>query len=74
MTIAATDIKDIGTRVRELRVSRGLTQAELASRVGTRQPVIARLEAGQHVPMWRTLDRVAEALGVTVSVDLVEPA
>ena len=62
----------IGEQVRRLRKEKGLTQEELASRIGTRQPIVARLEAGAHVPTWRTLDRVAKALGARVDVTLVK--
>ncbi len=60
----------IGEQVRALRKARGLTQEELAVRIGTRQPIIARLEGGAHIPTWRTLNRVAKALGATVNVEL----
>ncbi len=35
-------------RVRELRVSRGLTQKELASQLGMPQPQYCRYEQGRH--------------------------
>jgi DNA-binding XRE family transcriptional regulator len=38
---------DIAERVRDLRKSRGLTQTELARRVGSTQPSLARFEAGR---------------------------
>lgn len=46
-----------------LRIMRGLTQAELAARVGTKQPSIARLESGRTEPKLSLLRRTAEALG-----------
>ena len=45
--------------VREARTRAGLTQAELARRVGTSQPAIARIEAGRSQP---SFDRVVELL------------
>ncbi len=45
--------------VREARKRAGLTQAELARRVGSTQPAIARLESGRVQP---TFDRVVELL------------
>ncbi len=47
-----------------LRQSAGLSQAELAARVGMRQPRIAELESGSANPRLKTLQRVAGALGV----------
>lgn len=41
----------------------GLTQAELARRMGTTQPVVARLEGGRTRPSMRTLERFAKATG-----------
>lgn len=56
---------DLAMLVREMREEAGLTQAELAKRVGTTQSVIARLEDaeynGHSLPM---LERVAAACGV----------
>ncbi len=41
----------------------GLTQAGLARKMGTTQPVVARLESGRVRPSMRTLERLAEATG-----------
>ncbi len=45
------------------RVHAGLSQAELAARMATSQPFVARLESGRTLPSLRTLLRVAEATG-----------
>lgn len=58
----------IGEEVRRLRSHRGLSQQELAERMGVSQSVVARLEAGGVEPRLRTLDRVAQALGVELQV------
>lgn len=52
------------------RRKRGWTQGELARRAGTSQAAIARLESGQMQPCMRTLQRLAEALGVRLVVRL----
>jgi len=54
----------------EARLAAGLTQEELARRMGTSQPVIARLEAG-HKPSLKTLQRYAEATGAKLKIELV---
>lgn len=66
-----SDVPTIGNQIKELRERAGLTQVQLANRTGLRQPVISRLEAGSHVPTWRTLERIAHALGASVLVRLV---
>jgi len=45
----------------EARGRAGLTQEELARKMGTTQPVIARLESGRTRPSLRTLERLAAA-------------
>jgi len=54
----------------EARLAAGLTQEELASRMGTSQPVVARLEGG-HKPSLKTLERYAEATGAKLKIELV---
>lgn len=52
----------------------GLTQEQLARKMGTTQAVIARLESGRVMPSTRTLKRFAEATGarLRISFDLAE--
>ncbi|MBI1868829.1 MAG: helix-turn-helix transcriptional regulator [Methylocystis sp.] len=45
------------------RLRAGLSQAELAARMGASQSTIARLESGQALPGAKTLLRYAEATG-----------
>ena len=40
----------------------GLTQGEVAERMGTTQSVIARLESGKRAPSMRTVQRYARAV------------
>ncbi|PKM03016.1 MAG: transcriptional regulator [Gammaproteobacteria bacterium HGW-Gammaproteobacteria-7] len=53
------------------RASSGLTQGEVAERMGTTQSVIARLESGTAKPSLRTLERYARATGTRPVVKLV---
>lgn len=50
------------------RDERGLSQRELADRVGTSRSVIWRLERGQHRVPIEVLERVSRALGLPVVV------
>jgi transcriptional regulator with XRE-family HTH domain len=56
------------------RAEAGLTQAEVAERIGTTQSAVARLESAEpkHSPSIATLQRYAKALGYTVQVKLVK--
>jgi transcriptional regulator with XRE-family HTH domain len=55
----------------------GLTQAEVAARMGTKTPAVARLEAGggsqRHSPSVATLRRYAEAVGCRLEIRLRSP-
>jgi DNA-binding XRE family transcriptional regulator len=52
------------------RARAGLSQAQLAERMGTSQSTIARLESGRTLPSLRTLDRYARATGSRAVVRL----
>ncbi|MBU2845067.1 helix-turn-helix transcriptional regulator [Acidithiobacillus ferriphilus] len=56
----------------EARTRAGLSQAELAQRMGTTQSAIARLESGKTPPSMRTIARIAAATG-TRAVLRLEP-
>ncbi|MDB5178965.1 MAG: putative transcriptional regulator [Patescibacteria group bacterium] len=54
---------EIGKMIIDARIARGLTQADLAQLIGTKQPSIARIESGNSLPSITFLAKVAEALG-----------
>jgi len=56
------------------RIHAGLTQSEVALRMGTTQSVIARMESGRTLPSLRTLARYAQAVGYSASVKLTPVA
>ena len=60
--------------VLKARTKSGLTQSEVAERMGTTQSAVARLESAnaKHSPSIATLQRYAEALGHRVEVRLVK--
>ena len=60
-----------GATVKQAREAAGLSQAELADRMGTTQSAVARLESPRSNPRVETLDRAIAATGqrVTVSVE-----
>jgi transcriptional regulator with XRE-family HTH domain len=50
------------------RANAGLTQEQLAERMGTKQEVVARWEGGKVLPSTRTLARLAKATGTTLRI------
>lgn len=50
------------------RIKGRITQEELAKRVGTKQPVISRIEAMSSSPSVSLLKRVADALGMKLDI------
>lgn len=58
--------------VHRLRTDAGLTQAELAKRMGTTQSAIARIEGGGSRPSLDTLERLASAVGAELVVGVAE--
>jgi len=61
---------DVGEKVRDAREAAGLSQRELAARMGTSQAAVARLEAGGVGATLTTLQKMAAALDLKVTVEL----
>ena len=55
------------------RAAQGLTQAQVAEKIGTTQSAVARMESGsgRHSPSLATLTKYADALGCKLEVRLV---
>lgn len=60
----------LATVIRKARDRAGLTQKELAARVGTKQSAISRVESGiyKHVPSIMFLQKVAYACGAHLGI------
>ena len=54
------------TKIRALRLERGMDQAELARLVGGRRETIGRLEKGQYNPSLKLAMDIAKVFGRTV--------
>ena len=61
---------ELAAQVIEARARAGLTQAELAERMGTSQSAVARLESGRGRPSVATLEKLAEATGSKLRIAL----
>jgi transcriptional regulator with XRE-family HTH domain len=60
-----------GTLIKAVRRRHGLTQADLARRAGTSQPVISAYEHGRRDPTYETLRKLIEAGGERLELDAV---
>lgn len=58
----------LGWRLAAARQNAGVTQAELAARMGTTQSSVSRLEAGRATPSVESIERYARALGRPISL------
>ena len=58
----------LGKTIRNLRLRRGLTQEELARRAGVTQCNIARIEAGKYSVGLDVLNRICNAMGVSIEI------
>lgn len=54
------------------RIEQGITQKELAEKVGTKQSNISRFESGNSNPSLGFIQKIASALGLELSISLKE--
>ena len=66
MKLNHLNLADIGSRVKSFREKRNLSMRELASRAGVAVSFISKLETGKTSPTIMTLQKILEALGITV--------
>ena len=57
-----------GELIRAARAEAGLTQVELAERLGTTQSAIARWESGRDVPRLDKFDQILRACGIELDL------
>ena len=65
---------EVALAVHAMRERAGLTQVELARRIGSSQPSVARIEKGlgYRTPQWETLEKIARALGKQLKLAFIE--
>ena len=61
-----------GSLIREARRRAGLTQQQLAERLGTTQSALARIESGRTEPSFRRVVEIVRACGLDLEPRLVE--
>jgi transcriptional regulator with XRE-family HTH domain len=64
----------IGAKIRTARKAAGLTAAQLAELVPVTTTTVLRWERGEVSPSLDYLERIADALGLVLSVELIDAA
>ncbi len=62
----------VGETIKQRRAQLGLTQKELAARVGISRQYLAEIETGRRKPTLNTLERLFFALGLSLQVKTEE--
>lgn len=73
LRMADSILREIGSRMRDLRLGLRLTQAEVAEQAGIESSFYGQVERGRNTPSVRTLLAVAAALKVAPAELLPEP-
>ena len=62
--------RELALALLEARTSQGITQKELAAKIGIRQSNLSRIETGMVSPTLQTLQKIAEGLGKKLIIQL----
>ena len=62
--------RDVSIWLLRYRKKNHLTQTELAKRLGWKQPVVARLESGDHEPSIATLHHLVQRLDTAAKIEI----
>lgn len=60
-------LRSLGTKLREIRIQRSLTQQQISERSGLPSSQISRIENGYRLPSLETLERITAALAIPIS-------
>lgn len=63
---------EIAYKILQLRKKSGISQAELAKKIGAKQSNIARMEAGEQNFTTATLQKIADAFSCNLKIDFVK--
>lgn len=63
---------EIAYQILQLRKKKGISQSELAKKIGTKQTNIARLESGQQNFTVETLQKIAHALNRNLKIEFIK--
>ncbi len=57
---------EIGSRIKKIRLAQGLTQHDLAERIGVTEKQISKIETGVHYPKFDNFIKILEALNISM--------
>lgn len=57
---------NLGEKIRQLRKANGLTQEQLAEKVGIDNKHLSRIEKGRHMPTYRIIKKLADVLNIDI--------
>jgi len=57
---------DIGKRLQNIRIAKNISTYKLAEMIGVSQPVISKLENGNRKADIETIEKICDALGITL--------
>lgn len=57
-------MKDLGWKIKQLRIRLALSQGELAEKIGIKQEVLSRWETNKVKPSMKSIKKLAEALEI----------
>ncbi len=63
--------KDVGQSIKGLRISKGMTQQELAKKAGIHQQVISKIEKGTANPSLKTIEKITKHLSGSAGIKIV---
>ncbi|WP_254903774.1 helix-turn-helix domain-containing protein, partial [Clostridium tyrobutyricum] len=63
-------LDNIGEKIKEERIKKGLKQYELAKKAGISNTYLSDLEVGRTAPSIKTLDKLSKALEVDIKIFL----
>ena len=63
---------DISTKLIKIRRGMGLSQREMAEKIGMHQPQLSLLEQGKKSPTLTTVSKIARRLNLKVEINFVE--
>jgi len=60
-------MENLQSRIKQTRLDKGLSQAELAEKTGVSQPTVANWETGSHIPRPAVMERIGSVLEVSAA-------